>query len=250
MSDTNISPTFFLFEELSSTNTKMRELVIDSKLPSFSVVQASFQSMGRGQEGNHWESAKDENLLFSILIRPKQLLAHHQFYLSKAISIAIVESLNTLTSGFTIKWPNDVYHGDRKVAGILIENNLYRDRIDFSIVGIGLNINQTRFLSDAPNPVSVKQITGISHSVSDLLHNLTDAITCWIAKLNDNRKSEIDAHYWQHLYRSTGTHTFKDKDGYFDATMERIEPEGYLVLRDDQNQIRSYAFKEVAFVID
>lgn len=224
-------------------------MVGSQKIAAYSVVQAAFQTAGRGQEGNRWESARGENLLFSILVKPKHLLARQQFYLSKAISLAIVESLNNITKGFMIKWPNDIYHGDKKVAGILIENNLEREYIDFSIVGIGLNINQTEFVSDAPNPISLKQITTINHQPEKVLSSVTEAIGRWIEKLDDKKMVEIDSAYDQKLYRRTGIHPFRDKGGFFMASMERIEPEGYLVLRDAQNQIRTYAFKEVSYII-
>ncbi|MBN2744063.1 MAG: biotin--[acetyl-CoA-carboxylase] ligase [Marinilabiliaceae bacterium] len=248
MSETT-TPTHLYYEELPSTNSQLRSLIFAQPLPPFSVVQAEFQNAGRGQEGNRWESARGENLLFSILVRPKQLLARNQFYLSKAISVAIVESLNKIAQGFQIKWPNDIYHGDKKVAGILIENNLNREYIDFSIVGIGINVNQTEFLSDAPNPISLKQITKANHQPAKVLATITDAIEQWIEKLNNRKTDEIDAAYNRQLYRSNGTYPFRDKEGSFEAALERIEPEGYLVLRDTQNQIRSYAFKEVSYII-
>ncbi len=249
MSDHTIPAPFF-FDELTSTNSKLRELMITGHLAPYSVVQAAFQTAGRGQEGNRWESARGENLLFSILIKPHQLLAHHQFYLSKAISIAIIESLNDLTPGFRIKWPNDIYYGDKKVAGILIENNLYQEYIGSSIAGIGININQTKFISDAPNPVSIKQITNRDQAISDLLDNITQTMVWWIDKLDKRNLAEIDSHYRHNLYRSKGVYGFVDQTGYFEAELEDIEPEGYLVLRDTQNQIRSYAFKEVSYVIN
>ncbi|MBP8791428.1 MAG: biotin--[acetyl-CoA-carboxylase] ligase [Breznakibacter sp.] len=248
MSETS-RPTHRFYEELPSTNSELRSLIFTQNLPPLSVVQAGFQTAGRGQEGNRWESARGENLLFSILIKPKELLALHQFYLSKAISVALVESLNSITPGFKVKWPNDIYHGDKKVAGILIENNLNREYIDFSIVGIGININQTQFVSNAPNPISLKQITNTDHPLSEILAKVTDAIGHWIEKLDNNKRSEIDDAYNRQLYRQAGLHRFSDKNGIFEAALERIEPEGYLVLRDTQNQIRSYAFKEVNYII-
>ncbi len=243
------TPTHLYYEELASTNSQLRSLIFTQHLPPFCVVQAGFQTAGRGQEGNRWESAKGENLLFSILVRPKQLLARNQFYLSKAISVAIVESLNKVEPGFEIKWPNDIYHGDKKVAGILIENNLDRAYIDFSIVGIGINVNQTEFISDAPNPISLKQISKSNHEPQKVLATITNAIEQWIEKLNDRKTDELDAAYNRQLYRRIGTYPFRDKEGTFEAALERIEPEGYLVLRDTQNQIRSYAFKEVSYII-
>lgn len=248
MSETTI-PTYLYYEELPSTNSELRSLIFTQNLSTLSVVQAGFQTAGRGQEGNRWESAKGENLLFSILIKPKHLLARDQFYLSKAISVALVESLNSITPGFQIKWPNDIYHADKKVAGILIENNLNREYIDFSIVGIGLNINQTEFVSDAPNPISLNQITNTAHPLNEVLAKVKEAIGRWIEKLDNNKRHEIDAAYYRQLYRRTGIYPFRDKEGTFEATLERIEPEGYLVLRDTQNQIRSYAFKEVSYII-
>ena len=141
-------------DETDSTNRWLREhLEVD-------VVVADFQTAGRGCGTNQWEAERGKNLLFSLLLHPHDVQAKDQFRISMAVSIALREMLAQYADGFTVKWPNDIYWRDSKICGILIENRLQGSRIKDSIVGIGLNVNQTKFRSDAPNPVSLCQIVG------------------------------------------------------------------------------------------
>ena len=146
--------------ETDSTNTYLQQLDADRHLPEGYIAYTDTQRAGRGQRGNSWESQPGKNLTFSLLLRPEHIPANQQFLLSQAVSLAATDVLNRYASGFSIKWPNDIYWEDKKIAGILIENVLSGSTFARSIVGIGLNINQERFISDAPNPVSLFQITG------------------------------------------------------------------------------------------
>ena len=134
-------------------------------------VMADYQTAGRGCGTNRWESERGKNLLFSLLLHPKQIPASKQFHISMAISLSIIEALGQHVADLSIKWPNDIYWRNGKIAGILIENTLKGNIIKDSIIGVGLNVNQRHFISDAPNPVSMRQILGhdvcvhVSHSV-------------------------------------------------------------------------------------
>ena len=141
--------------EVSSTNTYLKELLTAGvELPELTLVDADFQTGGRGQQQNVWESEADKNLLFSLLCHPTFLPATNQFVLSQAIAVAVQRTLSEYTDGITIKWPNDIYWNDRKICGTLIECNLMGSTIKDCIIGTGINVNQTEFRSDAPNPVS------------------------------------------------------------------------------------------------
>mgnify|MGYP003526946868 CR=1 FL=1 len=130
------------------------------------VVSTSFQTKGRGQLTNVWEAEEGKNILCSILLRPTALPIKSQFLISQAISVAIVDVLNTFAEDFSIKWPNDIYYKEEKIAGILIENTLSSKGIDSCIIGLGLNVNQQSFKSDAPNPISLHNIIGRDTSVN------------------------------------------------------------------------------------
>lgn len=239
---------YHYFEELSSTNLQLQQL-LTKNTPAMTVVRAGFQNAGRGQMGNSWESEKDKNLLFSVLLKPHQLKIQEQFYLSKAVSVAITSTLNDIHEGFELKWPNDIYYDNNKIGGILIENNLSAGNIESAIAGIGININQANFTSDAPNPVSLATITGIAHNCDTILVSIIESLGRWIYQLNIHNFPLIDKAYLSLLYRRTGHHMFSDAEGQFEAEIIKIEPEGYLVLRDRNNRIRTYAFKEVSFII-
>ena len=147
-------------EEVSSTNDFLRAY---EPMADVTVLSASYQTNGRGQMGNTWISNSGENALFSILVCPSALKASDGFVLSQAMALSIKEVLDAYLEGISIKWPNDIYCGDEKICGILIENSLKGSEIDWSIIGIGLNVNQTSFPEHLPNPTSMRLCTGNSN---------------------------------------------------------------------------------------
>lgn len=249
MTSLKSEPQYFYFNQLPSTNSKLKELVQEKDLPEFSIVLTPDQTAGRGQIGNAWESQKDMNLTFSLLLRPVFLEPQNQFYISKIISLAIIDTLKPIISETCIKWPNDIYINDQKLAGILIENSLMGASINYSIAGIGLNVNQEHFISEAKNPVSIKNITGEQHNLKKLLQTFIRNLQEWYYRLQNEQISQIDQTYINHLYRSKGYHSFIDQSGQFKAKFKGILPTGNLILEDEQAALRTYAFKEVEFVI-
>ena len=201
------------------------------------VVWADYQTTGRGSGTNTWESERGQNLLFSMLIHPVSLKPTEQFRVSMAISLAIVHALQPIA--LSIKWPNDIYWNDRKLCGILIENSLAGQHIRQSIIGVGLNVNQTLFLSDAPNPVSLCQISGQKYDCEQLLDNI---IACFTLDINP-----FD--YRALLYRQNGYHAYRDQEGDFEARLHTVEDDGHLLLQDRENRLRRYAFKEVSYLL-
>ena len=206
------------------------------------VVWAEYQTAGRGCGTNRWESERGENLTFSMLIHPKELPATQQFHLSMAISLAICDALGQYIGDVSIKWPNDIYWRNGKIGGILIENTLKGNIIIESIIGIGLNVNQRVFKSDAPNPVSMWQICEHETDREALLKEILEAFE----RILD---SKIREQYLSKLYRRKGYHPYADKEGAFMAEIVTVEDDGHLVLHDDNGKERRYAFKEVQFII-
>ncbi len=237
--------------EVTSTNTYVKELLHGGiELPGITVVSADFQSGGRGQGGNSWESAKGENLTFSIVCHPLGIDASRQFVLSQVIALAVCETVCEYVDGVTVKWPNDIYWNDRKLCGILIECILSGSEIRDCIIGVGLNVNQMVFVGDAPNPVSLAQIIGFSLDRNVLLDRIVAAFVSWFARLQDGHASEVAEAYRQHLYRRRGVYRYQDAGGAeFEAEIVDVEPSGHLLLRVSGGGIREYEFKEVKFVI-
>lgn len=214
------------------------------------LLTADYQTAGRGQRGTGWEAAPRENLLFGFRLHPRFLRADRQFALSEALALAIVEALLPFSPDFTVKWPNDIYWRDRKVCGMLLTHTLEGSTIATTITGVGLNCNQSTFRSDAPNPVSLLQILGreVNRSaiLADILHRFDDTLE----KLRNSEDSEaVHARYLKVLYRRKGFHPFRDATGSFDAAIDTISPRGMLTLRLQDGSRRTYAFKEVAFVM-
>lgn len=236
-------------DEVDSTNDYLKSLAEKDNLPEGCTVITTAQTAGRGQQGNVWECESGKNLSISILLRPDFLPANQMFMLSKVVAIAIIDYLNSLGKEFLIKWPNDIYFDDQKVCGTLIENQFVGNKIAYSIVGIGLNVNQQIFTSDAPNPVSLYNIFDHEFDRDDVLRKLLNQIEVWYQMLADGWYNKINEIYFSHLYRCVGFHDFTSENGLLRAQIEDVEPNGRLVLRDIDGNISKYYFKEVAFNI-
>ena len=245
-------PHYIKVSQTASTNTYLSRLA--ATLPGGTVIYTPCQTAGRGQKGNSWESEDGKNLTFSMLIKRPQVKARDQFYLSEASALAVVETLSDEAGqGFTVKWPNDVYWQDNKVCGMLIENSLDGTDIARSIIGIGINVNQERFVSDAPNPVSLINITGREHDLMALLNSVCSRIEATTATLDDeDTRSNLHSRYMAALYRNdSAMHPFEDAAGNrFMATVAGIAPDGTLTLQHEDGTRHDYLFKEVRHVIN
>lgn len=236
-------------EETESTNSYLRDLLKSQHLEEGSVVVADFQTAGRGQVGNSWYSDKGDNLLFSLLIYPTGIPANEQFIISRMVSLAIKNTLDQFADDIRIKWPNDIYWKERKIAGILIENSLQGKIIENSIIGIGLNLNQQIFPVELPNPVSLRQITATEQDKNYILDLLLKEFFLLYKSLQRGEKQVIEDEYMLDLYRANGYYWYEDANGRFQAEIDNVLPSGHLVLRTlDTNEERIYAFKEVQFI--
>ncbi|MDL2211002.1 biotin--[acetyl-CoA-carboxylase] ligase [Bacteroides sp. OttesenSCG-928-M17] len=233
--------------ETDSTSNYLSKISNDWKPAEFTVVSAHYQTAGKGQRGNSWESEKGENLLFSMILYPTFLQVRNQFLLSKAIALSIKEVLDQSAEGFLIKWPNDIYWKEQKICGILIENELTGSTLEKCIIGVGININQKEF-QQAPNPVSLWQITGKEHQIQKILDAVIEKFHYYYDLLKQGEHQQINQLYHRSLYRKEGFHRYKDSQGEFSARIVEVEENGLLVLEDAQGGIRKKAFKEVSFL--
>ncbi len=244
-----VTKKLIFLKETESTNNYANQLVLSKAAEHGTVVLAQHQIKGRGQQGNTWESEAGKNLLASIILFPYFLSASKQFYLSKIISLAIVDFLKTEVNNVFIKWPNDIYIQNKKVAGILIENAVTGATLSSSIVGIGLNLNQEIFISDAPNPVSLKNLTGRDYQIEDVADEIWENFEKWYRKLESGDFTGIDKAYYENLFRINEWNIFL-KDGVeFEARITGIGEFGQLILTERNGKKSEYMFREVEFVI-
>jgi len=186
-------------EQTTSTNWYLLQLSNERNLAEGTVLITGHQTQGRGQGSKSWESEPGANLTFSIILYPLSINASQQFILSKAVSLAVRDFVSQYVPNVSVKWPNDVYVGDKKIAGILIENFVIGDCLTKTIAGIGLNINQKFFLSDAPNPVSLYQLTGKIFVLEDCLQLLHEHIAIRYRMITEDAE-KLNSDYLQHLY--------------------------------------------------
>ena len=233
-------------KECDSTNAFMQRLLLEVPLEEGTVVCTDFQTKGRGQLTNVWEAETGKNILCSILLRPTTLPIKQQFLISQAISVAIVEVLNSFAEGFSIKWPNDIYYKEDKIAGILIENNLSSAGISTCIIGLGLNVNQETFKSNAPNPISLYNIIDKETSVAELI----DSILEHFGKVYTMVYTDVltlRENYFSHLLFNGQMRHYEDENGIFTGKIIDVESDGHLIIEDEAGKKRRYAFKAVSY---
>lgn len=232
------------FKTIDSTNNR---IALDKEdLADKTVYMTDFQTAGKGQRGNGWESAKAENLLFSILFKPSDILAENQFIISQAVTLGIVEYVRSKGITAKIKWPNDIYVNDRKICGILIENSVNGSDLVSSIVGIGFNLNQLAFSPEIPNPVSLSQLTDITY---DLKEELLRLLHC-IFEEYDRRSPQTGERYVSSLYRLGQPHSYIDTaSGEAFTGIIRGVDNTARVLIDTPEGPKAFAFKELQYII-
>lgn len=236
-------------KETNSTNQYIREKDEEELLPEGSLVWTDFQTSGRGQIGNSWEGERGQNLLFSLLLHPDFLEARNQFVISQIAALSVKKTLDAYTKGITVKWPNDIYWNSKKICGMLIENDIAGSSIFRSIIGIGLNINQKIFLSNAPNPVSLFQITGREYNRENILREFMSHFASYYNMLLEDQQDNIRKDYFEALFRGRGYHPYECEGIQFMAEIVRIESTGHLILREESGAESRYAFKEVSVVL-
>lgn len=274
--------TFIHLDEVDSTNTFLKTLPRDLQQP-YVAVMADYQTAGRGQRGNTWQSARGQNLLCSIRHFPTFIRPDEQFVLSQLIALAIsdvvAELIPNAAADLRIKWPNDIYWRDRKLCGILIEYELSASSIEQAIIGFGINVHQTDFapavgdttlrlpahdvLGATFRPISLQQIvietqqessspTPLnSFLIPNLFRSLAERYVTYLThyEANPSIRVDIDSDYTSRLYRLNTPARYRDASGDFIATLEGVNPDGTLRLRLSDDSLRHYEFKEVAYIV-
>ncbi|NOU60461.1 biotin--[acetyl-CoA-carboxylase] ligase [Marinifilum caeruleilacunae] len=233
--------------EINSTNNFALELIKSENPAAGTVVLTLNQTKGRGQQTNSWESESGKNLTISVILRPEFLPIPQQFQISIVISLGVYDYLRQYVSGVAIKWPNDIYVGTKKIAGILIEHSIMGSVLSTSVCGIGLNINQSKFVSDAPNPISLSNCTGNVYDLEDELQNLLSCIERRYFQLENGFSHQLEKDYLDTMYWINEEHSFEDENGRFTGKIVGISEMGQLRI-EAEGEERIYNFKEVSFI--
>ncbi len=233
---------------VDSTNRYLREeadnLWVNGK--DVVAVTAAHQTAGRGQRGNVWSSKEGENLLLSMLVRPgNSLEVANQFLLSQAVAVSLHAAMKCYGIETKLKWPNDIYVGNRKLAGILVELDYSGAFVEQAIIGIGLNVNQTEFPPMDRVPVSMKMLLEKDIPVEDVLHDVLCLFNRYYNEMRWGCKETISAEYRELLLGFGEQRDYVDAAGAFTAVIEGVEPAGHLLLRRSDGTLSRYAFKEV-----
>ena len=214
------------------------------------IILAQCQTAGRGQRGHTWESREGENLTFSLLLEPLFLPPSEQFLISECVALGVCDALMHYGIEAQIKWTNDIYIGDRKLAGILIEHKLQGSALARTVAGIGLNVNQKAFSDDLPNPISMAQATGREFDREEVLQTVATSLMARYEQLREGGAKELQADYHQRLYRLGQEHCYALPDGSrFRGIIRGVEPTGALRIENERGELLSFLFKEVEFVI-
>lgn len=233
-------------DETSSTNDFLRNYTPSADI---SIVSASFQTKGRGQMGNTWISHDGQNALFSVLVCPKSLKASDGFVLSQAMALAIRETLEEYVDDVWIKWPNDIYCHGKKICGTLIENTLMGKFVGRSVIGNGINVNQTDFPDGlAAPPTSMCIQSGKECSTHEIIRHVVERFALYYREIMDASYERIRTLYHENMYLRGKKSLFQDSEGMFTGIISHVETDGHLVIIDEQSQSRRYAFKQVQFI--
>lgn len=250
-------------ESVDSTNKEAQRRISD--IDNLSVLSANQQTEGRGQRGNTWSSESGKNLLFSVVMKfsdsifDGELLpainSHDQFVISETAALSVVDLLAENDTEAKIKWPNDIYVGDRKICGILIENSIKGNSLSHSILGIGLNVNQTSFDPSLPNPTSITLETGRTYDLRSLLERYMEIFCNYLSRYCNPHGgyARLRKLYLSQLWRNGETSDFIDrtrKQEYkFKGTIEGLSDIGHLIIKTEEGELREFSFQEISFII-
>jgi BirA family biotin operon repressor/biotin-[acetyl-CoA-carboxylase] ligase len=235
---------------IDSTNSFLKEMATNSVLENFTVVVTENQIKGRGQQGSVWESEVGKNLIFSVVVTFESLGVLDKKYLNYAVSLAVFEVLQQENiPRIAIKWPNDILSANKKIGGILIENSLKGTKISSTVIGIGLNVNQTIFSNALPKASSLKLRTNQTFDLDVLLKNITLKLKNKIALLNKNKFKDLEKSYLNVLYKKNIPTMFKDrKDVFFMGIIRGISKEGKLQVTLEDESLKEFGIKEISFL--
>ncbi len=237
-------------KQVDSTNSFLKNLLSNSTpVPEGTVIMADEQYAGRGQQQNTWHSEPGKNLTFSLLLKPHFLSPSQQFDLNRATSLGVYDALHPLLGDqLKIKWPNDIYYGDQKLGGMLIENTIQGDKLKDSIVGIGININQENFPEGASNATSVKQILQKDYELTLILSEICKHIEVYYLKLRAGQTEFVRNAYLSRLYWLNEERGFESDNGVFNGIVKNVLPGGLLIIEDTNGRQLEFNLKELKFL--
>lgn len=236
-------------EKVSSTNTVALEMLRSGSPPEGTVITASFQEGGRGQQGNTWVSEPGKNLLMSIILYPASVAPDEQFIISQMVSLAVLDLVRAETLHAMIKWPNDIYVMNDKIAGILIENSIAGNRLVSSVAGIGLNVNQESFDGAGVNPVSLTQMTGRRYDLQAVMGKLIRLLDMRYKMLLKGETAKLADDYHTALFRRGEWHRYADSEGQFTGMLVRADSDGMLIVRKSDGTEKGYSFREIDYIL-
>lgn len=236
-------------EKVSSTNELAAEMLDKSFVPEGTVIYAGDQYLGKGQRGNTWISEAGKNLTLSIILYPGILEADQQFLISELISLSIAELLDAYCNSISIKWPNDIYYKDDKIAGILIENSLEGKRIQNSVAGVGINVNQINFPPEIHNPVSLNIINKREYDLKAILDEFCKICDSWYTRLKEGELDYINNKYQERLYRIGIPSVFMTPKGRVRGIIKGIDRYGRLKIEKSNGDTAVYGFREIEFTV-
>lgn len=238
----------YRIETCTSSNDEAR----DGKYRHGDAVWAERQTAGRGQRGHTWTSGEGQNLTFSLVWEPRFLFVREQFSLLQAVALGLADAFASVGADCRIKWTNDLYAGDRKTAGILIEHSLTGDRLARTIVGIGINVNQTDFDPSLPNPTSLALETGRTFDRQALLERVLDALAVRYGELERGERALLQADYRSRIYRLDKRQRFRipASGEEFTGIIRSVEPSGELRVEHPDGRVRGYLFRQIEFVTE
>ena len=236
-------------KEVPSTNTLAMELLKKQSLPEGTVIWCENQTAGRGQRGNSWNSEAGKNLTFTAIVYPHFLKVEDQFMISKVTSLAITDFLSQYSKEVKIKWPNDIYVKNDKIAGILIENSIMNASFDYVIIGIGLNINQDMFPADIPNPTSLKILTGKDFDLDEAFRSLCGLLDNRYNQLIDYEIDRLNSDYLSRLFRYNAFYKYQHGREVFSAKITGLDPYGAIVLERQGGELQTYGFTEIEYIL-
>ena len=239
----------FKFDAVNSTNDILLKWAENKSTPNSCVIWALSQQKGRGQHGRVWESNSAENLTFSMLIRHDGMTVMEQFIFNKAISVALLKSLHVFSPNFKIKWPNDIYLNGKKIAGVLIENSIKGKYIDYSVVGIGINVNQRKFAKDLKNAGSLITEIGEEVELENLLYQIVDHIEFFVNYLHNKHCKKILNTYLDNLYRKDTISVFKKGDKKFNGIIRGVDKFGRIKIELEDEEVVLFTNGEIGMMI-
>lgn len=238
-----------VLEQVESTNSFLGELLKKERIPEGFVVVARHQTAGRGQAHAKWKSEPGKNLLLSFVFYPSFVSVPDLFQINKAFSLGVSDLVKNISGEkISIKWPNDIYHKDRKIAGILLENNLNSSSIQQTILGIGLNVNQDDFPKEVPNPTSLSLLCGKQFDCDEVLNELCSCLEARYLQLKRAEYSVLDTDFTNRLYRKDEWHLFMSERKEFEGMIKGVDKRGRMLVMHRNEIERFYDLKEIKFI--